>query len=112
MDRDEAMAMTRAVTSASLCDAMARVHAHRCHALGLQPARPGTVTAGFAATVRMGPRRDDLPDHDLAQAAAHALADLPPLARLADATTLRFVDAALVGDDLRIVARPPGRELF
>jgi diaminohydroxyphosphoribosylaminopyrimidine deaminase/5-amino-6-(5-phosphoribosylamino)uracil reductase len=41
-----------------------------------------------------------------------ALADLPPLARLADATTLRFVDVSLVGEDLRIVARPPGRELF
>ncbi|AWI55069.1 bifunctional diaminohydroxyphosphoribosylaminopyrimidine deaminase/5-amino-6-(5-phosphoribosylamino)uracil reductase RibD [Aquabacterium olei] len=41
-----------------------------------------------------------------------ALADLPPLARLADATTLRFVDVALVGDDLRVVARPPGRDLF
>ncbi|MGB1627947.1 MAG: hypothetical protein ACPHET_09285, partial [Miltoncostaeaceae bacterium] len=25
-----------------------------------------------------GPRRDDLPDHDLAQAAAQALADVPP----------------------------------
>ena len=41
-----------------------------------------------------------------------ALADLPPLAHLADAPTLRFIDVQTVGDDLRIVARPPGRDLF
>jgi 4-hydroxy-4-methyl-2-oxoglutarate aldolase len=66
------------VTSASLCDAMALRHAHRCHAMGLMPARPGAVTAGPAATIRFGPRRDDLPAHDLAAAAEHALADVPP----------------------------------
>ncbi|MBL6634488.1 MAG: hypothetical protein O3B97_04635 [Actinomycetota bacterium] len=65
------------VTSASLCDAMARRHAHRCHAIGLVPARAGQVTAGPAATIRFGPRRADLPDHDLAAAAERALADVP-----------------------------------
>lgn len=65
------------VTSASLCDAMATRHAHRCHAVGLVPARAGQVTAGPAATIRFGPRRDDMPDHDLAAAAARALADVP-----------------------------------
>lgn len=77
MDLDEALALTKAVTSASMCDAMARRSNHRCHATGLAPARPGTVTAGYAATVRFGPRRDDLPDHDLAAAAEHALAEVP-----------------------------------
>ena len=77
MDLDQALALTAEATSASLCDAMARRHAHRCHAIGLRPARPGTVTAGFAATVRFGPRRADLPDHDLAAAAQRALADIP-----------------------------------
>lgn len=65
------------VTSASLCDAMARLHGHRCHVTGLVPARPGQVTFGPAATIRFGPRRDDMPDHDLASAGAHALADVP-----------------------------------
>lgn len=65
------------VTSASLCDAMARRHAHRCHAVGLRAARPGQVTFGPAATIRFAPRRDDLPDHDLAAAAERALADVP-----------------------------------
>jgi len=41
-----------------------------------------------------------------------ALAALAPLGKLADAPTLRFVDTALVGPDLRLVARPPGREAF
>lgn len=77
MNLDEALALTNGVTSASVCDAMARRSTYRCHATGLMPARPGTVTAGFAATVRFGPRRDDLPDHDLAAAAEHALADVP-----------------------------------
>jgi len=77
MDLDQALALTSAVTSASLCDAMARSHSHRCHAIGLVPARPGTMTAGFAATIRFGPRRDDLPDHDLADAAARALSEMP-----------------------------------
>lgn len=65
------------VTSASLCDAMARRHRHRCHAVGLVPARTGQVTAGPAATIRFGPRRDDMPDHDLAAAAERALVDVP-----------------------------------
>jgi len=65
------------VTSASICDAMARRHSHRCHATGLSPARPGQVTYGPAATVRFAPRRDDMPDHDLAAAARHAMADIP-----------------------------------
>lgn len=66
------------VTSASLCDAMARVHPHRCHAVGLMPARPGQVSAGPAATVRFGPRRHDMPQVDLADAARSALGPLPP----------------------------------
>lgn len=65
------------VTSASLCDAMARRHVHRCHAVGLVAARAGQVTAGPAATIRFGPRRADLPDHDLVAAAERALADVP-----------------------------------
>lgn len=68
------------VTSASICDAMARRHGHRCHAMGLRPARAGQVTYGPAATIRFAPRRDDLPDHDLAAAARHALADVPAAA--------------------------------
>lgn len=71
-------AAPQGVTSASLCDAMARRHSHRCHVVGLVPARRGQVSAGPAATIRFGPRRDDLPDHDLATAAARALADVPP----------------------------------
>lgn len=77
MDLDAALALTQNVTSASMCDAMARVRGHRAHATGLICARPGTVSAGFAATVRFGPRRDDLPVHDLASAAGHALGDVP-----------------------------------
>lgn len=69
--------LTAGVTSASLCDAMARRHGHRCHAVGLVPARAGQVTAGAAATIRFGPRRDDMPDHDLAAAAERAMADIP-----------------------------------
>ena len=69
--------LTAGVTSASLCDAMARRHVHRCHAVGLMAARAGQVTAGPAATIRFGPRRDDLPDHDLAAAAERAMADVP-----------------------------------
>lgn len=65
------------VTSASLCDAMARRYGHRCHAVGLVPARAAQVTAGPAATIRFGPRRDDMPDLDLAAAAERALADVP-----------------------------------
>ena len=77
MDLEQARTLTAEVTSASICDAMATRHTHRCHAIGLVPARSGTVTAGFAATIRFGPRRDDMPDHDLAAAAERALADIP-----------------------------------
>jgi len=77
MDLEQALALTAHVTSASMCDAMATRHAHRCHAIGLVPARGGAVTAGFAATIRFGPRRDDMPDHDLAAAAERALVDVP-----------------------------------
>jgi regulator of RNase E activity RraA len=56
---------------------MSRVHHHRSHAIGLVPARPGQVTFGPAATIRFGPRRDDMPDHGLESAARHALADAP-----------------------------------
>ncbi|MBM3665131.1 MAG: hypothetical protein FJW92_05000 [Actinobacteria bacterium] len=73
-DADDLM---RGVTSASPCDAMARIHGHRCHVVGLVPARPGQVTTGPAATIRFGPRRDDLPDHDLAAAADRAMGDVP-----------------------------------
>ena len=41
-----------------------------------------------------------------------AMAALAPLAALDAARTLRFVDVQRIGDDLRIVARPPGREVF
>lgn len=40
------------------------------------------------------------------------LAALPPLAQLSQAKTLRYVDVQQIGDDLRIRARAPGRELF
>lgn len=41
-----------------------------------------------------------------------ALADLPALGDLAEATTLRFHDAQMVGDDLRVLARPIGAGAF
>ncbi|HEX5357720.1 MAG TPA: bifunctional diaminohydroxyphosphoribosylaminopyrimidine deaminase/5-amino-6-(5-phosphoribosylamino)uracil reductase RibD [Aquabacterium sp.] len=41
-----------------------------------------------------------------------ALAELPALADLAQAVTLQFHDVQMVGDDLRILARPPGRGRF
>lgn len=40
------------------------------------------------------------------------LAALPELAQLADATSLRFHEVQMVGDDLRVLARPPGRDGF
>jgi diaminohydroxyphosphoribosylaminopyrimidine deaminase / 5-amino-6-(5-phosphoribosylamino)uracil reductase len=40
------------------------------------------------------------------------MAALPPLAGLDEAQRLRFVEATMVGEDLRIRARPPGRERF
>lgn len=41
-----------------------------------------------------------------------ALAELPPLDDLTKAVTLQFHDVQMVGDDLRILARPPGRGRF
>ncbi|TSE18897.1 Riboflavin biosynthesis protein RibD [Tepidimonas alkaliphilus] len=38
------------------------------------------------------------------------LAALPPLAQLDDGVRLRYVDVAPIGDDLRLLARVPGRE--
>lgn len=77
MQPDELVTLVDGVTSASLCDAVGRIHEHRCHVIGLLPARPGQVTFGPAVTVRCAPRRDDLPNHDLPSAARHALADVP-----------------------------------
>ncbi|MSO44846.1 MAG: RraA family protein [Thermoleophilia bacterium] len=77
MDLDVALALTATVTSASICDAMARRYSHRAHITGLIPTHPGTATAGIAATIRMAPRRDDMPSPDLIDAAARALADIP-----------------------------------
>ncbi len=42
----------------------------------------------------------------------HPLASFGPLERLEEALALRFVSIERVGNDLRLVARPPGRELF
>lgn len=41
-----------------------------------------------------------------------ALAELPALAHLDEAIDLRFQDVQKIGEDLRIVARPPGRDAF
>lgn len=41
-----------------------------------------------------------------------ALAALSPLAQLQDALTLHFDEVTQVGEDLRLLARPPGRHLF
>ncbi len=40
------------------------------------------------------------------------MASFGPLEHLAEALDYRFIDTAMVGDDLRIRARPPGREVF
>jgi diaminohydroxyphosphoribosylaminopyrimidine deaminase/5-amino-6-(5-phosphoribosylamino)uracil reductase len=40
------------------------------------------------------------------------LAALPELTELSQASTLRFHDVQVVGEDLRILARPPGRDRF
>ena len=40
------------------------------------------------------------------------LAALPALTQLSQATTVRFHDVQMVGEDLRILARPPGRDRF
>jgi len=39
-----------------------------------------------------------------------SIAALPALAQLSDAPSLRFVNVTACGDDLRVIARPPGRE--
>ena len=44
--------------------------------------------------------------------AGMGMAQLPPLASLAEAAPLRFLSADLIGDDVRLRARPVGRELF
>ncbi|MEO8155450.1 MAG: bifunctional diaminohydroxyphosphoribosylaminopyrimidine deaminase/5-amino-6-(5-phosphoribosylamino)uracil reductase RibD [Rhizobacter sp.] len=41
-----------------------------------------------------------------------ALASFGPLTQLEEAIALRFVSIERVGDDLRLIARPPGREHF
>lgn len=40
------------------------------------------------------------------------MSDLGPYAELGQATELRFIASERVGPDLRLLARPPGRELF
>jgi diaminohydroxyphosphoribosylaminopyrimidine deaminase/5-amino-6-(5-phosphoribosylamino)uracil reductase len=40
------------------------------------------------------------------------LASFGPLDTLADALALRFVSIERLGNDLRLIARPPGREHF
>ena len=40
------------------------------------------------------------------------MAQLPPLASLAEAAPLRFMSTEMIGDDVRLRARPVGRELF
>ena len=44
--------------------------------------------------------------------AGMGMAQLPPLASLAEAAPLRFLSAEMIGDDVRLRARPVGRELF
>jgi len=77
LNLDDALVLSHQVTSASVSDALALRRGHRAHVIGLQSARAGTVTAGFAATIRFSPRRGDLPVHDLVEAAQRALADVP-----------------------------------
>jgi 4-hydroxy-4-methyl-2-oxoglutarate aldolase len=52
------------VTSASLCDALGRMHTHRTHVVDLVSPTPGKVLFGPAVTMRMLPLRDDLYDSD------------------------------------------------
>jgi diaminohydroxyphosphoribosylaminopyrimidine deaminase/5-amino-6-(5-phosphoribosylamino)uracil reductase len=40
------------------------------------------------------------------------MAEIGPLQDLAQATEMAFIDVAPVGRDLRLRARPPGRERF
>jgi diaminohydroxyphosphoribosylaminopyrimidine deaminase/5-amino-6-(5-phosphoribosylamino)uracil reductase len=62
--------------------------------------------------------REDLVDEFLVYLApmlmgtGRDLASFGPLAGLADAPRLRFVDVSMIGDDLRLIARPVGREAF
>jgi len=44
--------------------------------------------------------------------AGQGLASFGPIERLEDALALRFVNIERLGDDLRLIARPPGREHF
>jgi len=44
--------------------------------------------------------------------AGQGLASFGPIERLEDALALRFVSIERLGDDLRLIARPPGREHF
>ena len=44
--------------------------------------------------------------------AGMGMAQLPPLASLAQAAPLRFMSTEMIGDDVRLRARPIGRELF
>ena len=44
--------------------------------------------------------------------AGQPLASFGPLTRLEDALALRFVSVEHLGNDLRLIARPPGREHF
>jgi len=47
------------VSSASLCDAMAKLHPHRCHVLDLLSPTPGEVLFGKVATMRFFANRAD-----------------------------------------------------
>ena len=47
------------LTSASICDAVARLHDHRAHILDLITPTPGEVLFGRAATIRYFPNRRD-----------------------------------------------------
>ncbi|MEO3385102.1 hypothetical protein [Mesorhizobium sp. CAU 1741] len=50
------------VTSASLCDALGRMHTHRSHVIDMVSPTPGKVLFGPAVTMRMLPWRQDLYD--------------------------------------------------
>lgn len=50
------------VTSASLCDALGRLHAHRSHVIDLVSPTPGKVLFGPAVTMRMLPLLQDFYD--------------------------------------------------
>lgn len=53
------------MTSASLCDALGRMHNHRSHVIDLVSPTPGKVLFGPAVTMRMLPLREDLYDGDV-----------------------------------------------